>query len=76
MRSFNQSALSHPVAYRASFPTQEDAMLPNIFVPSPEDLGFDRDYPRGMTVPLMVAMALSLATVIGIGIAVWSLFHA
>jgi hypothetical protein len=51
-----------------------------IFTPAPENLGFDHDYPRGMTLALVVAMAaavaLSLATMIGIVITIWSFFHA
>lgn len=33
------------------------------------------EYPRGMTIVLVVAMALSSASVVGMGIAAWRFFH-
>jgi hypothetical protein len=75
MRPFNPFVLS--VACRASFPIQEDAMLPDVTT----FLRFERfqfngdDYQPGVNWALIVALALNFGIWIGLGAAAWSFFH-
>jgi hypothetical protein len=64
----------YKVNLRASrAPAIAGAALMLIFMPSYEDYGFDHEYPRGVTPALLVAVALSLATVVGFAVALWRL---
>lgn len=76
MPCLNSFALSL-VACRASIPTQEGAMLPDIFLPSTERFRFEVALPAGLQMAIViVAFTLNFAIMVGVGVIAWRFLRA